>query len=134
MNVLERAGQDGQTYKWINKTGVALVQYQFVLHANPDNVTFPICGYVPDEDGIAAAADTEGNIRTVVGDVWQVDQIDASFVAGEKDDAVFMTPGAGNLHAVRIAGDFLVGKLYQDIGDGDDYVIVQFTPPLLSVA
>jgi hypothetical protein len=133
MNLLERAGNDGQTYSYENNQGADLVQYQFVMWVNdPDAVSFNICGYVPDEDGIEDGE--EGNIRTAVGDVWQISQIDASFAAGEKYDAVFMTPGGTTFHAVRVAGDYEVGFLSEDVGDGDNYIKVQFTPPQISVA
>lgn len=118
MNRPERDGNNSDVFSYYNDTGAALDQYDLVLDvaddANDDAVTFPVFGYVTDDSGIANGA--WGNIKSIVGAVWQTTQIDNTVTALERGNALYMTPGAGNLHSAALDGDWCVGKLTEDQG------------------
>lgn len=130
MNRVEREGNNYDVFSYYNDTGAALEQYDFVLDvaddANDDAVTFPVFGYVPDDQGIANGA--YGNIKSIVGGLWQTTQIDGTVTALERGNALYMSPGAGDLHAAALAGDYCVGKLTEDQG-ANTYVKFQACQP-----
>jgi hypothetical protein len=124
---MERPSGNYETYNFENTTGATLVQFHFVLKVNDDDaVSFPVFAYIPDESGILNGA--FGVIRSEPGSVWQIAQIDDDVTDLNKDDALYMTPGSGNIHATAIDGDYLIGYLTEN-QSSDDWVKVRLTPP-----
>lgn len=130
MNMIERPSGAYENYEYLNDSGAALIQYQFCLKLNPDAVSFPCFGYIMDDQGVADEA--YGLMRSEPGSTWQIDQIDNSVVNLNRDDALYMTPGSGNLHAVALEGDYLVCFLIENQQE-DDWVKVRLTPPVIAI-
>jgi len=126
MNMPERPCNDRQFYDYYNDSGALLPQYRFVLDVNQDGVTFPLFGYIPDDAGLAD--ETYGKICVPVGAIFQISQIDDTVVTLLRNDALYMSPGAGNLHAVPIEGDYCVAKLVINQGT-NTWVKAQLIPP-----
>jgi len=125
-NMPVRPCNDRQFYDYYNDGGAAMVQYQFALDVNQDDVTFPLFGYIVDDNGVADEA--YGKLVVPVGAVFQIDQIDATVDDLARNDALYMSPGQGNLHAVALEGDYCVAKLVEAQGD-NDWVLAQLIPP-----
>lgn len=127
MNLIERPCHQREYYDYYNDTGATLAQFHFVLKLGVDNVSSPVFGNIPDHNGIVNGA--YGKIESQVGSVWQIDQIDDDVVTLPRDTMLFMAPGAGNVHATPVEGDYKVGFLTVAQAAGESYVTAQLIPP-----
>lgn len=95
----------------MNREAFALDQGRIVL----DLEHFWV-GDVVDKDGIEI--EEIGMINCAPGRVIQVpaDQLAAEVVGQTRLTMIYMAPGAGDLHITPAAGDYCVGKLYEDQG------------------
>lgn len=124
MNSLIRDGNNYDSYEWKNNGTEVVPQFGMVLLNNEDGHSFPVFGYVPSY----IAVGVEGNINTMVGGEWQVDQIDETVVAMEKYAPMFATPGYNDLHSVALAGDWCIGYVSEDQTEST-WVKIKMVPP-----
>lgn len=126
MNMIERPSGNYEMFDYYNDSGGTLVQFQFVLKVNADDVSFPCFGYFPDYQGVDNGE--YGKFRSEPGSIWQIAQISEDCTGLLKDKALYMTPGSGMLHPTALDGDYLVAYLIED-QQSDDWVKVRLPPP-----
>lgn len=129
-HLIIRPCNDREYYDYENNTGGALTQFHFVLKVTAGTIPYPVLGNIPDHNGIAAGA--YGKIESQVGSRWQLspDQLAAEVVAQARDTAIYMAPGAGNIHVTPVEGDYRIGYFHAAQG-ANTFAEVQLTPPEL---
>lgn len=132
MNMIERPCNEREYYHFQNNSGVALTQFHFVLWVNTvalGAVPLPMLFNIPDHRGLAI--DDWGIGESQVGSIWQISQLDNDIInfAHARGTVVYMTPGAGTMHATPVAGDYKIGFIHTAHVAGVTWARIQLTPP-----